>query len=48
MNQIVTLIITILFCLVGGLSTLYLLVGIPGVIAYKIVRCVKDHKSLYD
>lgn len=48
MNQTFTIIIMILFGLVGGLSSLYLLFSIPAVIVYKIARCIKYGKSMYD
>ena len=48
MNQIVITIITILFGLIGGLTSLYLLLSIPAIIIFKIFRCVKYGKSMYD
>ena len=48
MNQIVITIITILFGLIGGLTSLYLLLSIPAIIILKIFRCVKYGKSMYD
>ena len=48
MNQIFTTIITIIFGIVGGGSTLVLTIGIPAVIIYKIVRSIKYKISLFD
>ena len=48
MNQIIITIITILFGLIGGLTSLYLLLSIPAIIIFKIFRCVKYGKSMYD
>lgn len=48
MNQIFTTIITIIFGIVGGGSTLVLTIGIPAVIIFKIVRSIKYKISLFD
>lgn len=48
MNQIFITIITIIFGIVGGGSTLVLTIGIPAVIIFKIVRSVKYKISLFD
>ncbi len=48
MNQIFITIVTILFGIVGGGSTLVLTVGIPVVIIYKIIRSIKYKISLFD
>ena len=48
MNQIFITIVTILFGIVGGGSTLFLTIGIPAVIIYKIVRSVKYKISMFD
>ena len=48
MNQIIITIITIIFGIVGGGSTLILTIGIPAVIIFKIVRSVKYKISLFD
>lgn len=48
MNQIFITIITIIFGIVGGGSTLVLTISIPAIIVYKIIRSVKYKISLYD
>lgn len=48
MNQIFITIITILFGIIGGGSTLYLTISIPAVLIYKIFRSIKYRVSLYD
>lgn len=48
MNQIFTTIITIIFGIVGGGSTIVLTIGIPAVIIFKIVRSIKYKISLFD
>lgn len=48
MNQIFITIITIIFGIVGGGSTLVLTFGIPAIIIYKIIRSVKYKISLFD
>ena len=48
MNQIFITIVTILFGISGGLTSLYLLLSIPAIIVFKIFRCVKYGKSIYD
>lgn len=48
MNQIFITIITIIFGIVGGGSTLVLTIGIPAIIIYKIIRSIKYKISLYD
>lgn len=48
MNQIFITIVTILFGIIGGGSTLYLLFSIPAVVVYKIFRSIKYKISLYD
>lgn len=48
MNQIFITIITILFGIVGGGSTLFLSLSIPAVIIFKIVRIIKYKISLFD
>lgn len=48
MNQVVTMIIMIIFGIIGGGSTLFLTIGIPAVVIYKIVRSVKYKISLFD
>lgn len=48
MNQIFTIIATILFAILGGGATLYLLISIPAVFIYKVYRCIRYKKSLYD
>lgn len=48
MNQIFITIITILFGIVGGGSTLFLTLSIPAVIIFKIVRSIKYKISLFD
>ena len=48
MNQILITIITIFFALIGGVTSLYLLLSIPVILIYKIFRCFKYGKSMYD
>ena len=48
MNQIFITIITIIFGIVGGGSTLVLTISIPAIIVYKIIRSVKYKISLFD
>lgn len=48
MNQIFITIITIIFGIVGGGSTLFLTIGIPAIMVYKIVRSIKYKISLFD
>ncbi len=48
MNQFFITIITIIFGIVGGGSTLVLTISIPAIIVYKIIRSVKYKISLYD
>lgn len=48
MNQIFITIVTILFGIIGGGSTLFLVISIPAVVIYKIVRSIRYKISLYD
>ena len=48
MNQFFITLVTILFGIVGGGSTLFLTIGIPAVFIYKVVRSVKYKISLFD
>lgn len=48
MSQILTMVAMVIFCIIGGLSSLYLLFSLPAVIIYKLSRCIKYGKSMYD
>ena len=48
MNQVFITIVTIIFGIIGGGSTLFLAIGIPAVIIYKIVRSIKYKTSMFD
>ncbi|WP_180994614.1 hypothetical protein [Clostridium sp. chh4-2] len=42
------IIIMIIYGLIGGLSTLFLFLGMPGLIIWKIYRRIKYHTALTD
>ncbi len=48
MNQVFITIVTILFGIVGGGSTIFLTIGIPAVLIFKIYRSIKYKISLFD
>ena len=48
MNQFFITLVTILFVIVGGGSTLFLTISIPAVIIYKMVRSIKYKISMFD
>mgnify|MGYP000032510882 FL=1 len=41
-----TLLILIIYAIIGGVSTLAMVIGIPGVLGWKIYRKVKYHISV--
>lgn len=48
MNQIFTIILIIIMGLVGGLSSIFLVISLPAVIIWKIYRKIKFGNKLTD
>lgn len=46
--NIATVLILILYAIIGGISTLAMVIGIPAIIVWKIYRKVKYHIALTD
>ena len=44
MSDIFTIILIVIMAIMGGLSTLYIVVSLPAVIIWKLIRLAKGYK----
>ena len=46
--NLIAIVLILVYAVIGGVSTLFLTVSLPGIIGWKIYRKVKYHKALTD